>query len=90
MFTATCCYDLDSLVVISFIAFQIGQSPILCITTVMSLTFWKPGTAGPGSNLDRASQVEESIVPYAPQDGYLSVRGQQERLPIFKHRQYFI
>ncbi|KAF5331044.1 hypothetical protein D9619_005702 [Psilocybe cf. subviscida] len=60
---------------------------ILRTTTVMSLTFWKPGTAGPGSNLDRASQVEESIVPYAPQDGYLSVRGQQERLPIFKHRE---
>ncbi|KAF8876040.1 P-loop containing nucleoside triphosphate hydrolase protein [Gymnopilus junonius] len=46
----------------------------------MSLTFWKPGTAGPGSNLDRASEVEETFLPYAP------VQRQGEQLPIFKHR----
>ncbi|KAF8964126.1 hypothetical protein BDZ97DRAFT_946985 [Flammula alnicola] len=59
----------------------------LVLCSVMSLTFWKPGTAGPGSNLDRASEKEENIIPYAPQDSYLSIQGQQERLPIFKHRE---
>jgi len=53
----------------------------------MSLTFWKPGTVGPGSNLDRASETEETIVPYAPAESYLSIQSQQERLPIFKHRE---
>ncbi|KAF9557667.1 P-loop containing nucleoside triphosphate hydrolase protein [Agrocybe pediades] len=46
----------------------------------MSLTFWKPGTAAPGSTLDRASQLEESIgVQIPPTHG----RGQ---LPILKYR----
>jgi len=31
-----------------------------------SLQFWKPGTAGPGSNLDRATENEALIVPSAP------------------------
>ncbi|KAF8197384.1 P-loop containing nucleoside triphosphate hydrolase protein [Pholiota molesta] len=53
----------------------------------MSLTFWKPGTAGPGSNLDRASEKEENVIPYAPQDSYVSIQRQQERLPIYKHRE---
>lgn len=52
----------------------------------MSLTFWKPGTVGPGSSLDRASELEETVVPYAPSNSYLSIQSQQERLPIFKHR----
>jgi len=52
----------------------------------MSLTFWKPGTVGPGSTLDRASELEETVVPYAPSNSYLSIQSQQERLPIFKHR----
>lgn len=52
----------------------------------MSLTFWKPGTTGPGSNLDRSSETEENIVPYAPADSFSSIRTQRERLPIFKHR----
>ena len=52
----------------------------------MSLTFWKPGTVGPGSTFDRASELEETIVPYAPSNSYLSIQSQQERLPIFKHR----
>jgi ATP-dependent RNA helicase DDX35 len=50
----------------------------------MSLSFWKPGTVGPGSNLDRASQVEENIVPSAPGNSFLSTQGQ---LPISKHRE---
>ncbi|KAJ3501295.1 hypothetical protein NLJ89_g9401 [Agrocybe chaxingu] len=49
----------------------------------MSQVFWKPGTVGPGSNLDRASETEESVIPSAPNDLY----GQRERLPIFKHRE---
>lgn len=47
-----------------------------------SLTFWKPGTVGPGSNLDRASEVEENVIPYAPGHSPLS-------LPISKHRECF-
>ncbi|KIM48990.1 hypothetical protein M413DRAFT_15214 [Hebeloma cylindrosporum] len=49
-----------------------------------SLTFWKPGTVGPGSNLDRASEVEGNIIPYAPSHSLLSTQGQ---LPISKHRE---
>lgn len=56
----------------------------------MSLTFWKPGTAGPGSNLDRATEKEENVIPYAPQDSYVSIQRQQERLPIYKHRTHSI
>ncbi|KZT20242.1 P-loop containing nucleoside triphosphate hydrolase protein [Neolentinus lepideus HHB14362 ss-1] len=51
------------------------------------LTFWKPGTVGPGSNLDRASETEENIVSYAPSSSLLSIQAQRERLPIFKHRE---
>ncbi|KAG6865288.1 hypothetical protein C0991_003748 [Blastosporella zonata] len=47
----------------------------------MSLKFWKPGTAGPGSTLDRATEVEGNVVPSAP------AYSQRERLPIFKHRE---
>ena len=50
-----------------------------------SLQFWKPGTVGPGSNLDRASQTEEFIVPSAPSSSSLSLQSARERLPIFKH-----
>ncbi|GLB35219.1 putative helicase associated domain (HA2) Add an annotation [Lyophyllum shimeji] len=53
----------------------------------MSLKFWKPGTAGPGSNLDRATEVEGNLVPSAPLYSSLSIQSQRERLPIFKHRQ---
>ncbi|CAA7270169.1 unnamed protein product [Cyclocybe aegerita] len=49
----------------------------------MSLVFWKPGTVGPGSNLDRASETEENVIPSAPNNSY----SQRERLPIFKHRE---
>ncbi|KAF5391843.1 hypothetical protein D9757_001629 [Collybiopsis confluens] len=50
-----------------------------------SLKFWVPGTAGPGSTLDRENQ--ESIVQSAPAFASLSIHNQRERLPIFKHRQ---
>ncbi|KAG5638304.1 hypothetical protein H0H81_000829 [Sphagnurus paluster] len=53
----------------------------------MSLKFWKPGTAGPGSNLDRATEVEGNLIPSAPAYSSLSVQAQRERLPIFKHRE---
>ncbi|RDX45471.1 P-loop containing nucleoside triphosphate hydrolase protein [Lentinus brumalis] len=49
------------------------------------LQFWKPGTLGPGSNLDRAAETEENVVPSAPST--LSLQATRERLPIFKHRQ---
>ncbi|KZV60896.1 P-loop containing nucleoside triphosphate hydrolase protein [Peniophora sp. CONT] len=52
----------------------------------MSLQFWKPGTLGPGSTLDRVSANDGEIVPSAPSTGYLSIQAQRERLPIFKHR----
>ncbi|EKM82923.1 hypothetical protein AGABI1DRAFT_118329 [Agaricus bisporus var. burnettii JB137-S8] len=42
--------------------------------------FWKPGTAGPGSTLDRASEQEGSLVQSAP------LHSQRERLPIHQHR----
>ena len=54
-------------------------------TTMASLQFWKPGTAGPGSNLDRATETEENVVPSAPTSSSLSLQAARERLPIFKH-----
>jgi len=51
----------------------------------MSLKFWKPGTAGPGSSLDRASELEENVVQSAPAYSSLSIQSQRERLPIYKH-----
>ncbi|KAE9406974.1 P-loop containing nucleoside triphosphate hydrolase protein [Gymnopus androsaceus JB14] len=53
----------------------------------MSLKFWKPGTAGPGSSLDRDTQTEENVVQSAPAYASLSIQSQRERLPIFKHRE---
>ncbi|KAG6861898.1 hypothetical protein C0995_010604 [Termitomyces sp. Mi166 len=47
----------------------------------MSLKFWKPGTVGPGSTLDRATEVEGNVVPSAPAYSH------REHLPIFKHRE---
>ena len=58
-------------------------SPSSIIIARMSLAFWKPGTSGPGSNLDRASEVEETFLPYAPSN---SIQLQREQLPIYKHR----
>ncbi|KAG6819228.1 hypothetical protein H0H93_013971 [Arthromyces matolae] len=46
----------------------------------MSLKFWKPGTTGPGSTLDRATEVEGNVIQSAP------ATSQREYLPIFKHK----
>ncbi|KAF8332542.1 P-loop containing nucleoside triphosphate hydrolase protein [Amanita rubescens] len=51
----------------------------------MSLAFWKPGSTGPGSTLDRVSQGEDDIVPTPTWSG-LSIDAQRQRLPIYKHR----
>ncbi|KII88814.1 hypothetical protein PLICRDRAFT_42054 [Plicaturopsis crispa FD-325 SS-3] len=53
----------------------------------MSLTFWKPGTAGPGSSLDRATEAEGNVIQSAPTSSLSSIQSQRERLPIFKHRE---
>ena len=53
----------------------------------MALQFWKPGTLGPGSSLDRASEAEGHIIPSLPPGGQqYGIQDQRERLPIFKHR----
>ncbi|OJA08224.1 hypothetical protein AZE42_09393 [Rhizopogon vesiculosus] len=52
-----------------------------------TLTFWKPGTTGPGSTLDRATEDEGNVVQSAPSHSSLSLQAQRERLPIWKHRQ---
>jgi hypothetical protein len=51
----------------------------------MSLQFWKPGTQGPGSSLDRATEAEGHVIPSAISSS-LGIQDQRERLPIFKHR----
>ena len=51
----------------------------------MSLQFWKPGTQGPGSTLDRATEAEGHVIPSAISN--LGIQDQRERLPIFKHRE---
>ncbi|KAK0210494.1 P-loop containing nucleoside triphosphate hydrolase protein [Desarmillaria ectypa] len=53
----------------------------------MSLKFWKPGTAEPGSALDRVTEAEGNVVGSSSQYSSLSVQSQRERLPIFKHRE---
>ncbi|KZP24870.1 pre-mRNA splicing factor [Athelia psychrophila] len=50
------------------------------------LNFWKPGTTGPGSTLDRATEAEGNVVQSAPSYSS-SIQSQRERLPIFKHRE---
>lgn len=50
-----------------------------------ALTFWKPGTLGPGSTLDRATTKEENLVSSAPISSAYSIQSQRERLPVFKH-----
>lgn len=53
-----------------------------------TLTFWKPGTAGPGSTLDRSTEEEGNVVQSAPSHDSLSLAAQRERLPIWKHRMF--
>ena len=56
----------------------------------MSLQFWKPGSSAPGSSLDRATNLEENIIPSAPAvSAGLSIQSHRERLPIYKHRPSF-
>ncbi|KAL5490132.1 hypothetical protein ACEPAI_4965 [Sanghuangporus weigelae] len=50
------------------------------------MQFWKPGTQGPGSAIDRATELEDVIVPSAPSSSAVGIQAQRERLPIFKHR----
>src|SRR5712675_3079970 len=55
-----------------------------------ALQFWKPGTLGPGSSLDRTSGEEDGFVQSAIPSQALSIQAQRERLPIAKHsQQYF-
>lgn len=60
---------------------------IVLLLSIManSLQFWKPGTQGPGSSLDRATESEETIVHALPGSSSLGIQAQRERLPIFKH-----
>ncbi|THH10855.1 hypothetical protein EW145_g1061 [Phellinidium pouzarii] len=51
-----------------------------------ALQFWKPGTQKPGSSVDRATEIEDVIVPSAPGSWSLGIQAQREQLPIFKHR----
>lgn len=54
------------------------------------LQFWKPGTAGPGSTLDRESESEGSLLsgPITNNvNASLSLASQRTRLPIYKHRE---
>ncbi|OCF39888.1 ATP-dependent RNA helicase DDX35 [Kwoniella heveanensis CBS 569] len=53
------------------------------------LQFWKPGTAAPGSSLDRESESEGSLLPSAgsSQNAHMSLEAQRQKLPIYKHRE---
>lgn len=64
-----------------------GESPAQTANhTGMALQFWKPGTLGPGSSLDRASETEGHVIPSLPSGGQqYGIQDQRERLPIFKH-----
>ncbi|KAH9001424.1 P-loop containing nucleoside triphosphate hydrolase protein [Lactarius akahatsu] len=44
-----------------------------------TLQFWKPGTLGPGSSLDRTSGEDDGFIPSA-------APSQRDRLPIAKHK----
>ncbi|KAM6500789.1 P-loop containing nucleoside triphosphate hydrolase protein [Amanita muscaria] len=52
----------------------------------MSLAFWKPGTSGPGSSLDRATEVEGNLFSAQSGFGGLSTEAQRQFLPIYKHK----
>ncbi|KAG7553604.1 hypothetical protein FFLO_02959 [Filobasidium floriforme] len=54
------------------------------------LQFWKPGTAGPGSTLDREAETEGSLLSGPLNNNLnasLSLASQRTRLPIYKHRE---
>ena len=50
-----------------------------------TLQFWKPGTLGPGSSLDRTSGEEDGFLPSVVPPQAQSIRAQRDRLPIAKH-----
>ncbi|KAH9966510.1 P-loop containing nucleoside triphosphate hydrolase protein [Russula dissimulans] len=52
-----------------------------------ALQFWKPGTLGPGSSLDRTSGEEDGFVQSAIPLQAQSIQAQRERLPIAKHKE---
>ena len=55
------------------------------------MTFWKPGTSGPGgSDLSRASESDKELLPYLYNPrGSLPLSQQRAALPIAKHRLFF-
>ena len=60
-------------------------SPLFPEGIAATMQFWKPGTIGPGSLLDRASETEGLVLSSAPMSGALSLHAQRQQLPIFKH-----
>jgi len=57
------------------------------VSYIMSSTlqFWKPGTLGPGSSLDRTSGEDDGLIPSAVPPQAQSIQAQRDRLPIAKH-----
>ena len=68
--------------------FRTRQDLSLTGVLMSSLQFWKPGTTGPGSTLDRATETEENVISSAPLLTNVSIQSARERLPIFKHRKH--
>jgi hypothetical protein len=62
---------------------------LLSETSMMSssLQFWKPGTLGPGSSLDRTVAEEDGFLPSAIPPQARSIQAQRDHLPIAKHSQ---
>ena len=51
-----------------------------------TLQFWKPGTVGPGSSVDRASESEDLVAPSGPSTwSSLGIQAQRQRLPVYQH-----
>jgi hypothetical protein len=57
------------------------------IWTLETMQFWKPGTAAPGSSVDRATETEGgALLQSAPiSTAFISLQEQRERLPIYKY-----
>ena len=57
------------------------------------MTFWKPGTAGPGAGTDlsRASESDRELLPYLYNPRHsLPLSQQRAALPIARHRLFHI
>ncbi|KAA1478379.1 hypothetical protein DENSPDRAFT_666073 [Dentipellis sp. KUC8613] len=52
---------------------------------MFTLPFWKPGTLGPTSSVDRSTEREQAT-PSGPTPSALPLQAQREGLPIFRHR----